>query len=287
MDLLHEKIRKLKNPSVIALDVKPSMIPAFLLEEEETVPKAYGRFCQELLRGLHGIVPAVRICFGAFALLGPEGLLELKQVLELASELEYYVLLDLPEMPGPLAAERTADMLCDDQWCCDGVVIGSYLGTDILCPFLKLAKAGKDIFAIARTSNKSAPEIQDLITGGRLVHAAVVDAVSRHGASLLDKCGYSRIAVVAAAGAADSLRSLRSKYRSTFLLLDGYDYPSGNAKNCSFAFDNLGHGAVACAGDSVTAAWMTLEADPKGYVDAAVEAALRMKKNLLRYVSVL
>lgn len=287
MDLLHEKIRKLRNPSAIALDVKPSMIPAFLLEEEETVPKAYGRFCRELLRGLHGIVPAVRICFGAFALLGPEGLLELKQVLELASELEFYVLLDLPEMPGPLAAERTADMLGDDQWRCDGVVIGSYLGTDILRPFLKLAKAGKDIFAIARTSNKSAPEIQDLITGGRLVHAAVVDAVSRHGASLLDKCGYSRIAVVAAAGAADSLRSLRSKYRSTFLLLDGYDYPSGNAKNCSFAFDNLGHGAVACAGDSVTAAWMLSEADPRNYMDAAVEAALRMKKNLLRYISVL
>ena len=211
----------------------------------------------------------------------------MREVLDFASKLDFYVLLDMPDMPGPLAAERTADTLTKDVWHCDGVVIGAYLGTDILRPFLKAAKAEKDIFVIARTSNKSAPEIQDLITGGRLIHAAVVDTVSRHGAALMDKCGYSRIAVVAAAGAADSLRSLRSKYRSTFLLLDGYDYPSGNAKNCSFAFDNLGHGAVVCAGDSVTAAWMLSEADPRNYVDAAVEAALRMKKNLLRYISVL
>lgn len=287
MDLLHEKIRRLKNPSVISMDVKPSMIPEFLLEEEETLSKAYGRFCRELLRGLHGVVPAVRICFGAFAMLGPEGLFELKQVLTLASELAFYVLLDLPEIPGPLAAERTADMLHDDHWLCDGVVIGAYLGSDVVRPFLDSAKQGKDVFVIARTSNRSAPEIQDLMTGGRLVHAAVVDTVSRHGSALMDKCGYSRIAVVAAAGAADSLRSLRSKYRSTFLLLDGYDYPSGNAKNCSFAFDNLGHGAAACAGSSITAAWMASEADPRDYVTTAVEAALRMKKNLLRYISVL
>lgn len=287
MDVLHENVRKLKNPSIISLDIKPAMIPPFLLEEEGTAVEAYGRFCRELLDGLKGVVPAVRIGFGSFALMGPEGLSQLKQLLEYASELGYYVLLDLPEMPSPLAAERTAELLMQNLWQCDGVVIGSYLGTDILRPFVKLAQLGKDIFVIARTSNKSAAEVQDLITGGRLVHAAVVDSVSRHGSSLIDKCGYSKIAVVAAAGAADSLRNLRSKYRSTFLLLDGYDYPSGNAKNCSYSFDNLGHGAVACAGDSVTAAWMNAGTDPHNYVDAAVEAALRMKKNLLRYITVL
>lgn len=287
MDVLHENIRKMKNPSIVNLDIKPAMIPPFLLQEEGTVVGAYSRFCRELLNGLQGVVPAVRFCFGAFALLGPEGLVQLDRLLQHASSLGYYVLLDLPEIPGPIAAERTAELLLQNQWQCDGVVIGAYLGTDILSHFVKLAEQGKDIFVIARTSNKSASQIQDLITGGRLVHAAVVDFVSRYESGLMDKCGYSKIAVVAAAGAADSLRNLRSKYKSTFLLLDGYDYPSGNAKNCSFAFDTLGHGAIACAGESVIAAWMHAEADPHNYVDSALEAAQRMKKNLLRYISVL
>ena len=71
-----------------------------------------------------------------------------------------------------------------------------------------------------------------------------------------------------------------------FLLLDGYDYPNANAKNCSFAFDKLGHGAAACAGVSVTAAWMEEDSE-NTYVTLAVEAAERMKKNLTRYVTIL
>jgi hypothetical protein len=68
-------------------------------------------------------------------------------------------------------------------------------------------------------------------------------------------------------------------------LLDGYDYPNANAKNCGFGFDNLGHGAAACAGVSILGAWR--EENPEDPIAAAVQAAERMKKNLTRYVSVL
>lgn len=91
---------------------------------------------------------------------------------------------------------------------------------------------------------------------------------------------------MAAASSADSLRTLRTKYKYIFLLLDGFDYPNANAKNCSFAFDALGHGAMACAGLSVTAAWMDNDS-PSEYVIAAVNAAERAKKNLNRYVTIL
>ena len=62
----------------------------------------------------------------------------------------------------------------------------------------------------------------------------------------------------------------------------------GNAKNCSYAFDRFGYGAVVCAGPSVTAAWKEVEnADSKDYLSASVAAALRMKKNLGRYIVIL
>ena len=103
----------------------------------------------------------------------------------------------------------------------------------------------------------------------------------------MGKCGYSQVAAVGAASSADSLRAMRAKQKCLFLLLDGYDYPNANAKNCSFAFDNLGHGAVACAGSTVTAAWYHEELDSREYVSWATQAAERMKKNLTRYVTVL
>ena len=84
---------------------------------------------------------------------------------------------------------------------------------------------------------------------------------------------------------ANSLKTLRGKYKSLFLLLDGYDYPNANAKNCSFAFDALGHGAAACAGVSIAGAWQTTEEEDP--LAAALEAAERMRKNLTRYITVL
>ncbi|MEE1329401.1 MAG: hypothetical protein UHS47_12765, partial [Oscillospiraceae bacterium] len=77
------------------------------------------------------------------------------------------------------------------------------------------------------------------------------------------------------------------KYPKLFFLMDGYDYPNANAKNCSFGFDKFGHGAAACAGTSICNAWKEAESDGSDYLTHAQSAAERMKKNLTRYVSVL
>ena len=48
-----------------------------------------------------------------------------------------------------------------------------------------------------------------------------------------------------------------------------------------------GRGAVVCAGESITCAWKQGQSDGSDFVDCAVKAAERMKKNLTRYVTVL
>lgn len=287
VDVLQEKIRKTKNPSVLELNLAASQLPPHLLEGT-SASNAYGVFCRELLEHLKGTVPAVRVGFSSFALLGPEGMKELTRVLKSASALGYYVLLDAPEILSPSAAAMTAQALLgtDSIYPCDAVVISCYLGSDILKPFLPYCKDGKkDVFVVTRTANRSAPELQDLLAGSRLVHMAAADHANRYGAETAGKFGYTRVGLLASASAAGSLRDLRSKYPKLFLLLDGYDYPNANAKNCLHAFDKFGHGAAACAGASITLAWK--EGEGEDHLAAAMEAALRMKKNLTRYVTVL
>lgn len=290
VDVLQEKIRKLKNPSVIDFGVTPEHLPQHLLDDEGTVLQAYCRFCRELMQGMKHLVPAVRFSFATFALMSPDGMRELSSLLEDAKAMGYYVFLDGPAVLSPWDADRTA------SWCfregskypCDGLIINPYIGSDAVKPFLPYCRdADKDLFLIIRTANKSAREFQDLLTGTRLFHMAVADMLSRFGDPIVGKSGYSRICAMGAASAPDSLRNLRSKYKHTFLLVDGLDYPSGNAKNCSYAFDKLGHGAAVCAGPSVTAAWLEAETDGADYVEQAVQAAERMKKNITRYITVL
>lgn len=290
VDILQEKVRKLKNPSMLELCMPISDLPPYMLKEESSPAAAYGRFCRELLTGLKGIVPAVRVSFAAFAILSHDGLYQLSETLKKAAEMGFYVALDAPEILSPAAAAMTAEAILGKEsiYPCDGLIIPGYPGSDIIKPFLPYCKEGKkDIFVVARTANKSAPELQDLLAGSRLVHAAAADHVNRYGADTAGKFGYTRVGVLAAASSAESLRTLRAKYPRLFLLLDGYDYPNANAKNCSYAFDKFGHGAVACAGSSITCAWKQAESDGHDFLEHAVAAAERMKKNLTRYVAVL
>lgn len=290
VDILQEKIRKLKNPSVLELGMSVSELPPHIVEEEATASAAYARFCRELLAGLKGVVPAVRVSFSAFSLLGGEGLNALSDVLQTASAQGFYVILDAPEILSPASAKRTAEALLGSEsvFPCDALVISGYLGSDVIKPFLPYCKEGKkDIYVISRTANKSASELQDLLSGSRVVHVAAADHVNRYGADTAGKFGYTRVGILGAASAADSLRTLRGKYPKLFLLVDGYDYPNANAKNCSHAFDKFGHGAAVCSGTGITCAWQEAESDGHDFTEQAVTAAERMKKNLTRYVTVL
>lgn len=289
IDLLHERIRKLKNPSMVDFGVQPDCMPPHLPEEEGSYAAAYARFCRELMEELKDFVPAVRFSFGSFALMGAEGLTRLSTLLKDASEMGFYVLLDGPEILSPWGADRAAEILFGgEEYPCDGLLISPYIGSDSIKSFLPYCRDNqKDLFVVVRSPNKSAAELQDLLTGTRLVHGAVMDLVNRHGETILGKCGYSRIGAAVSAGAPNSLRSLRGNYSRVFLLVDGLDYPSGNAKNCSYAFDRFGYGAVVCAGPSVTAAWKEEQSDGRDYAEQALRAAERMKKNITRYITVL
>ncbi len=289
IDFLHEKIRKLKNPLIVDMSITEELLPPHLMEQEGGFSKAYARFCRELLEALPGVVPGVRFSFDVFALLGEQGLSELRSLLIRAGELGFYTLLDGPQILSPWAADRAAALLTGNEYPCQGMIISPYIGSDSIKPFIPACTKGeKDLFIVVRSANKSASELQDLLTGKRLVQGAAAELVNRFGESIFTKCNYSRICAVGSAGAADSLRNLRAQYKHMFLLVDGLDYPSGNMKNASFAFDRLGYGASISAGPTVTAAWRDVEGtNSEAYIDHAVQAAERIKKNLQRYVTIL
>ena len=289
IDFLHDKIRKLKSPIIVDMSITEDLMPKHLLEQEGDFSKAYFRFCRELLEALEGVVPGVRFSFDTFALLGEQGLSQLRALLTRADELGFYTLLDGPSVLSPWAADRAAALFTGNEYPCQGMLISPYIGSDAIKPFVNAcAKGEKDLFVVVRSANKSASELQDLLTGKRLVQGAAAELVNRFGETIFTRCNYSRICAVSSAGAADSLRNLRAQYKHMFILVDGLDYPSGNMKNCSLAFDRFGYGAAISAGPTITAAWLdTEDVQPEAYTEDALAAAERMKKTFQRYISIL
>ena len=207
------------------------------------------------------------------------------ELLTQAGEYGYYVALDGPQSLSVSTAQLAAEKLTALHF--DGLILSPYIGSDGVKPFMTLCKEqGKDLFFAVRTANKSALELQDLLTGSRHVYAAAADVLNRFADGVLERSGYSRIGLLAACGASTALMELRRKYNRFFLLVDGLDTPGGNAKNASLAFDRLGHGAVVCAGTGITCARQDNETDGGDYLEQALQAAQRMQKNLTRYLDI-
>ncbi len=286
IDVLQERIRKLKSPVIVDLSVKAEHIPTHL-QPEQDLPLAYEAFCRQLLRTLSSKAAGVRFSFDRFALLGV--LDKLSGLMKEAMELGYYVLLDGPAVLTPWAAQTAADMLLGEgsAYPCHGLVLSPWIGSDAIKAFTPYCKQGKSVFFAVRTPNKSSAELQDLLTGSRLAHAAAADIVNRHGESILGKCGYSHVGVLTAGTNTAAVQGLRSKYNRLFLLVDGIDYPGGNAKICSCGFDRFGHGAAVCAGVSVTGAWLENGTDGTDFAEQAEKSVERIKNNIFRYISVL
>ncbi len=279
MDKLQKKIRKMKSPLMVNFSLDHAQIPPEFAQQEN----GYQSYANAVLHALKDTVPAVRFSFGSFAVAGSEGLWMLTQLLKEARELDYYILLDVPECNGSRSAELIAENLFT-RWDFDGLLLSPYLGSDGVMPFAdRLKDTQTDLFLTLRTPNRSAPQMQDLLTGTRLVYTVAADMAKRLGENDIARCGYSRIGGLGAATSAESLQLLRSKYPQMFLLVDGLDHSGANAKNCSFAFDKLGHGAVVCVEYAVLSAW---KEEGEG-VSSAVAAALRLQKNLSRYVDIL
>lgn len=283
IDVLQNLIRKRKNPLMLRLALTPEQIPPVYAQGKSAVQAAES-YAVALMEGLQEQIVGVRVSFSSFALLGAEGLEALKRVLARAKELGLYVILDHQCLEEPGAAEYAAALLLREKtFCCDGLTLNVWAGSETVKPYIA-ASESHSIYVTLKTGNRSGAELQDLITGGRLVYTAAADMVNLWGEGKWGRSGYSRVAGIAGAANAQALKSLRQKYSRMFLMVEGLEVSGANAKNCALAFDRMGHGAVCCAGSSLTCAWKESGEEP---IAAAKSAADRWKRNLGRYVTIL
>jgi len=299
VDVLQDKIRKLKNPSMLGLDPTPELIPEWLKQEAfaesgesaEGYARAYYRFCASVLDVLKETVPAVKIQTACFEALGAPGVAVMQTLCREAKELGYYVVLDVMRGDAPHIAELVAASVFGSNavYDCDAVTLNGYLGTDSVKPFLPYCKdQGKAVFILIKTSNRSGREVQDLLSGDRHVHTAMADLAMRWSTGLFGRFGYSHVGAVMPATDQRALENLRRRYDRLFFLVAGYGAQGGIPRHAAAAFDEFGHGAVISASRSILGAWKKdAENDGRDFASRALEAAVKMKKDISKFVTVI
>lgn len=304
VDVLQQKIRKLKTPIMVCLCPYYDQIPVFLREQTQAqfgdtlaaAAESFRAFCFGILDALDGVVPAVSVETACFHALGADGTAAMQKVLNYAREKEFYVLLDAMRCDIGPNAEALAEACFGSvkvgeheftPYPCDGILLSSYLGSDAVKPFTKFCAEGKNVFLLSHSSNKSAREVQDLLSGDRVVYQVMADLAMRWSGDLFGRNGYSEIGLAVGANNVPVLKNLRARYDRLFFLVPGYGAQGAGAKDVQYAFDRMGHGAVVMAGRSILYAYQKYEQDEKDYAQAAKDAAVKMREQILGYITVI
>ena len=170
----------------------------------------------------------------------------------------------------------------------DCVTLNGYMGSDAIKPFLDQCVArNKSAFVLAKTSNPSSVELQDMVAGDRVVYTVMGDLIERWGKDTAGKYGYNVLGAVVGATHPSVLKELRRRLEHTFFLVPGYGAQGGTAADVRCAFDELGRGAIVNASRSIMCAWKKTGKDGMDYQEAARAAAEQMRDELREYITIL
>ena len=303
-DVLQDKSRAKKNPTVAGLDPKPEYVPEHIRKASyekfgETLmgaADAIWEFNKGLIDALWEVVPAVKPQAAYYERLGWEGMSVLEKTIRYAREKGLYVIADVKRGDIGSTAQAYADgwlgtTRVGEQelpvFDADCATVNGYMGSDAINPFLEVCRArDKAIFVLVKTSNPSSGELQDMVAGDRLVYKVMGDLTERLGRGTEGKYGYTCAGAVVGATYPSDLRELRRRLEKTFFLVPGYGAQGGTAEDVQYAFDRMGHGAVINASRSIMCAWQKTGKDGMDYQEAAYNAAVAMRDDIKQYVTI-
>ncbi len=303
-DVLQDKIRKLKNPTVAGLDARIEYVPEHIRRaafEEYGVGRrgaaeAIYQFNVGLIDALCDVVPAVKPQSAYYENLGWQGMEVLERTIAYAKSRGLFVIADVKRGDiGSTAAAYAEGWLSGAKlqgevfpaFDADCVTLNGYMGSDSILPFLEAAKAlDKCVFVLVKTSNPGSGELQDLIAGDRQIYQAMGDLTQRIAKGTQGKYGYTIAGAVTGATYPSDIRALRKRLEHTFFLVPGYGAQGGTADDVRFAFNEYGHGAIVNSSRGIMCAWQKTGGDGRDFGEAARNAAIAMREDLKQFVTV-
>lgn len=213
IERLRARVEALGGPLCLGIDPHPADLPAGMpggVAGLET-------FARGLIEAAVGEAVAVKINVAFFEALGAEGWAALERVRRDVPA-EVICILDAKRGDIGSTAERYAEGLFG-RLEADAVTLSPYLGEDAIEPFL--AHPDRLVYVLARTSNPSAPRLQDLRIDGEALHLRVARWIA-------DTWRDGRVGLVVGATAPSELAELREAVPGPAFLVPGVGAQGGD-----------------------------------------------------------
>lgn len=303
-DRLIEAIKQKGNPICVGLDPRLDKIPKAIkekaLQEADGDPlkaaaDALFLFNKEIIDAVHGLVPVVKPQISFYEIFGYEGLRAYAETIKYAKKMGLITIADIKRNDIGSTAEAYAQAYLGEVnvfagmseevimpiFDADSATINPFLGWDGVKPFVtEAAKYGKGVFVLAKTSNPSSGDLQDLfLQDGSQVFEVMGGLIDSWGANDIGDSGYSFVGAVVGATYPEQAKKLRQIMPNAIFLVPGYGAQGGTAEDIAPCFNADGLGAVVNSSRGIIFAY------EKGYKEeefavAARQACLDMQKDL-------
>lgn len=210
---LRARIARLGAPLCLGIDPHPSALPEGFPRDATGIE----RFARGIIESASEHAVAVKINVAFFEAFGSQGIAALERVrADLPADL--YLILDAKRGDMGTTAERYAAALFGHLRA-DAVTVSPYLGEDSIEPFLAYPEGV--VYVLARTSNPSAPDIQDLAVDGNPMYENVARWVA-------ERWPGGRVGLVVGATRPEDLRRVRQLVPGPGFLVPGVGAQGGH-----------------------------------------------------------
>ena len=214
LERLRGRIERLGAPLCLGIDPHPDQLPAGLPRDADGIET----FARGLVEAAGPEAAAIKVNVAFFEALGSRGWAALER-LRADVPADHVVILDAKRGDVASTAERYAAGLLG-HLAADGVTLSPYLGEDAIEPFR--AFGDRLLYILARTSNPSAPDVQDLGADGG---ATLAERVARW---VVERWPQPEIGLVVGATAPDELAALRRAVPEPAFLVPGVGAQGGD-----------------------------------------------------------
>lgn len=258
-DCLFDEMDEKQSQVVVGLDPRMNMMPDEVIEGVERSAKgaaeAIVRFNEGVLDAVSDIAAAVKPQIAFYERYGPAGVSAYVRTIQMARERDLLVIGDVKRNDIGSTAEAYADGHLpgddEDEWAvgggfqADAITINPLFGSDGVEPFVtRAATGGSGLFVLAKTSNPSSAEIQDLACPQGPVYEHISALIDEWGKDVVGDCGYSLVGAVVGATFPAELEELRKIMPRAVFLVPGFGAQGGGVDDVLGAFDENGKGAV-------------------------------------------
>lgn len=282
IDRLHKRVIE-RGPVCVGLDPRESLLPGYLKKQDISMGAKLLEFNKKIIDAVEGHCACFKVQIACYEAFGLEGMNAYAKTVQYIKEKNAISIGDIKRGDISSTAEMYAKGHFEGDFEVDFITINPYMGKDAVSPYFKYMKTGqKGMFVLARTSNESSKDFQELCVDGEPMFLKAAELINDWGKEFIGESGFSAIGSVVGLTYPEEFLMIKERFPKMFYLIPGYGAQGGTGKDAAKILGKEMCGVINSSRD-IIGAHKDID-ETESFAECALKAVKEMKEDILQWV---